>query len=330
MTGASLLLWWGVSNVAVAGPTTVPHQGRLIAPSGAVIEGPVDLSFALYATPTGGSATWTESRPAVPLQDGYYAVTLGDVTPLPASVWAADRFLEVSVGGQPTAPRTAIAAVPYSVVAENAVGDLTPRTISVGGTTVIDANGRWTGPAPAVVRGPGLTGNGTASSPLDVGPGFLATSTFNGGFGWSNSKRSFGFNEAAGWQTMTNFDAVTLTTRGNPVLFQVTMQINDDVGIDTGNRPSMACNALVDGAAYRLGQQELYGWYNYEFIYTYATVIPVSAAAHTFHVECAITDQAGRNMNASVGNRGHEDPFGNKSGSNGSYQDVLFVMELGR
>ncbi len=56
------------------------------------------------------------------------------------------RYLGVSVDGAELLPRVQLASVPYALQAQNAVGDIHPRSISVGGQQVIDENGNWVGP----------------------------------------------------------------------------------------------------------------------------------------------------------------------------------------
>jgi len=71
-------------------------------------------------------------------------------------------------------PREPIESVPYALTATNAVGDITPTSISIGGTTVISSTGQWMGSptglvgpqGPAGPAGPaGATGPAGAQGP---------------------------------------------------------------------------------------------------------------------------------------------------------------------
>jgi hypothetical protein len=63
---------------------------------------------------------------------------------------------------------TAMTAVPYALVARDLVGDIHPRSVSIGPRAVIDAGGRWVGDG-AGIQGPkGVPGPGGA--PGENGP----------------------------------------------------------------------------------------------------------------------------------------------------------------
>jgi hypothetical protein len=155
------------------------------------------------------------------------------------------------------------------------------------------------------------------------------------GYAWSNSKRAFSLtqNGPAGWKKMTNFDDLAFTSRGNPMFFYVSMQMNDDVGISTtGEWLAQACRLQIDNGTagaqqILLAQKELYAKYNFEWDYTYGTVVPLTAGKHTVFLEC---DQwrSANGMNSSVGNRGFEDPFA-IGGTTAGYQDVFLAFEIG-
>jgi hypothetical protein len=79
------------------------------------------------------------------LDAGYFSARLGETTPIPASVFAGgkERYLGIAVGADPEmSPRQTIDSAPYALVSDNAVGDITPTSVSVGGTTVIDSSGK--------------------------------------------------------------------------------------------------------------------------------------------------------------------------------------------
>ena len=55
--------------------------------SGNPVAGTVQIVFTIYDAPTGGTQLWTETQ-MVTLDDGYFSAALGEVVPIPASVFA--------------------------------------------------------------------------------------------------------------------------------------------------------------------------------------------------------------------------------------------------
>jgi hypothetical protein len=104
--------------------TAFTYQGRLNE-SGAPAGGTYDLQFALYDAPSGGNAVGGSlANPAVPVREGLFQVTL-DFGP---DVFAgAGLWLEIGVRTNASAgdyvvlaPRQALTATPYAVMANNA------------------------------------------------------------------------------------------------------------------------------------------------------------------------------------------------------------------
>jgi len=114
--------------VAFASPTTFVHQGRLLDTVGDPVEGQQTLLIELFTQPTDGTRVWHETDP-VTLQGGYYAVQLGDTSPLTALNFGTTTYwLQVTpVGGVPILPRTQIGAVP---VALSVAGGLQPTAVT--------------------------------------------------------------------------------------------------------------------------------------------------------------------------------------------------------
>jgi|GEM_PF-1150367 len=144
-------------------PTTMIHQGRLLDRAGAPVSGSQSVTYRLYDAATGGSAVWTEAL-TVTLDEGYFSTQLGATTPLTPAVFSGrTRYLGVTVGTDAEmTPREPIGSVPYALVAGNVVGDITPSSITVNGTTVVDSMGRWTGPGMGT---PGPTGPAGPAGP---------------------------------------------------------------------------------------------------------------------------------------------------------------------
>ena len=149
-----------VASVAVAQvPPKLGYQGRLVNADGTPAAGIVDTTFAVYDAPTGGNALWTEPQ-HLGLTDGYYATFLGDAVPLPLGLFdGSERYLELDIGGIALTPRQRVGSVPYALVATSARnvtgGAVSASSVSIGGQTVLDGNGKLAGPA-AYAAGAGI------------------------------------------------------------------------------------------------------------------------------------------------------------------------------
>jgi hypothetical protein len=160
-----------LSGAASAGqvPARLTEQGRLLGSDGLPVSGSVSMTFAVYATPTGGTPLFSEVF-TVPLQDGYFSVQLGSSKPFPPSLWdGSARYVGLEVNGDPEmVPREEVDSVPYALVAADAVGDLHPASVTVAGKMVIDPNGHWVGDPPA--GGGGMNGPGAPGAKGEPGP----------------------------------------------------------------------------------------------------------------------------------------------------------------
>lgn len=105
-------------------PSQISYQGYLVDEAGQPINGSVALQFNIFAEAAGGTSFWQENHASVPVNDGYFTVYLGSVTPLTAAVFnQPTRYLQVSVDtgdGLLTLPRQQFAAVPYALQADAA------------------------------------------------------------------------------------------------------------------------------------------------------------------------------------------------------------------
>ncbi len=81
-----------LTALALAVPTSLTHQGRLLDGDGRPVEGDHTLSFSLYDASTGGDLVWSESHTA-PFSSGLYTVELGSTTPLDEDVFDGGRLL---------------------------------------------------------------------------------------------------------------------------------------------------------------------------------------------------------------------------------------------
>ncbi len=130
-------------------PRMVSYQGVLSDVGGTpVADASYSLTFKLYATPSGGSAIWTETQ-SVTTAKGVFNVNLGSVTPLDVEFDAA-YWLGVTVGsGSEMLPRVALTAGPYSLRSVNA------------------DTAAW------LATDFGATGSLQTATPLGNGPGFI-------------------------------------------------------------------------------------------------------------------------------------------------------------
>ena len=144
-----------VSPVSASVPATMTEQGRLFDTAGNPVTGKTTFVFSIYSVNTGGTAIWTETQ-SITLDAGFFSAELGEVTPIPAGTFAdaagraQDLYLGIKVNADSElTPRQPLSSVPYALVADNAIGDITPHSVSVSGQTVINASGAWVGPAPS-------------------------------------------------------------------------------------------------------------------------------------------------------------------------------------
>jgi hypothetical protein len=138
MAGVLGLVVWGASSAWGAAPLVLTHQGRLTDPSGNPVVGPADLRVTLYDTVSATNGFWTKLYDDVPVQDGYFAVSLVNSdsnAPLdPANFADGNTWVGVAVGGVDVGPRQQLGSVPYALVAGNSgITHSTSTTCATGG-----------------------------------------------------------------------------------------------------------------------------------------------------------------------------------------------------
>lgn len=166
-------------SIRASVPHTLTQQGRLFDASDKPITGKVDVTFAIYDKESAGGADamWSETQ-SISFEDGWFSVALGDEQPIGGAIFTGEaRWLGIKVGDDnEMMPRASIRSVPFALVADNATGDITPKSVSIPGVgKVIDENGQWVGD-PAGLAGPqgpegpmGPMGPaGSADSPVQV------------------------------------------------------------------------------------------------------------------------------------------------------------------
>jgi hypothetical protein len=139
------------SSLALAVPSKLAQQGRLLDGDEVPLSGSHQLDYALFDAATGGTELWSESQ-QVSFDDGYYSVELGAIEPLDDLVVSPlDIWLELAVDGVPLEPRMQLVSVPFSLRAESTQhvdgGIVDASEVSVGGQVVISPHGEWVGPA---------------------------------------------------------------------------------------------------------------------------------------------------------------------------------------
>lgn len=147
-------------------PAKLTHQGRLFDKDGKPVNDKLDITFSIYSSENAPASIWVETI-EVTVEDGYFSATLGELDQsLGAVLNGQPRFLGIAVGNDAEmTPRTAIQSVPYALVAGNVTGDITPTSITVGGTKIIDESGSWIGSST------GLAGpKGDKGDPGEPGP----------------------------------------------------------------------------------------------------------------------------------------------------------------
>ncbi len=141
-TGVVLLAamaFFAISSVSAV-PSTMNFQGRLTDASGVTMpDGLYNMQFKLFTASSGGSSVWDETRETtarVQVTNGLFATKLGEVTPIPASLFASGNlYFEITMATPGTAtcntascaswespmtPRQQMATSAYAFQAENA------------------------------------------------------------------------------------------------------------------------------------------------------------------------------------------------------------------
>jgi len=143
---------------ALAVPGQFNHQGRLLGEGDEPLTGERMITFRLMDAAEAGEPVWEEEI-EVALTQGFYSVVLGADeadNPLDVEVLAMEPiWLEVQIDGEsPMSPRSAVGSVPYASMAGEAEsvngGTVDATNVAISGSPVIDSEGQWVGPTPAV------------------------------------------------------------------------------------------------------------------------------------------------------------------------------------
>jgi hypothetical protein len=169
--------WAASAKAAGTVPNVLTEQGRLLDATNNPITTAVTMTFAIYndkALGTPATALWTEKQTITP-DNGFFSAELGSVTALPPSIFTGQNLwlgLTVNTDAEMT-PRQPMVSVPYALTAQNVIGNITPASVAIGATAVIDATGHWVGPNTGLIGPTGPQGN----------PGTNGTNGTNGATG---------------------------------------------------------------------------------------------------------------------------------------------------
>jgi hypothetical protein len=153
----SMLVALAFPQLASALPSQFMQEGLVTDGDGRPFDGRHTVIIRLYAQVEGGQPFFEETHRNVVMVQGYYAIGVGSVVELNGLDFLRDAvWLGMTIDqGREATPRTPMVQVPAALVADvarNATGDITPRSVAVGGQVVIDDRGRWVGP-PVEVEG---------------------------------------------------------------------------------------------------------------------------------------------------------------------------------
>lgn len=119
-------------------PGEISYQGKV---SG--ITGPLNATFRLYSSETGGIVLWSEDYSSIETdENGVFEVRLGSQTTLANLAFDRPYWLEIAVNGNLLSPRTKFVASPYAYRAQTAngveAGSLTPDDLARTGTAPVN------------------------------------------------------------------------------------------------------------------------------------------------------------------------------------------------
>jgi hypothetical protein len=94
--------------------STIPYQGFLEL-NGVPLNTPQNFAFALFDDATAGTMVWgPETHVDVPVTAGAFVVNLGDTVDMGATALAGNRWVEVTVGGQPLMGRQMLGSAAFA------------------------------------------------------------------------------------------------------------------------------------------------------------------------------------------------------------------------
>jgi len=121
-------------------PQLINYQGKLTKFNGAPLDTTISMVFSIYADSAGTILKWAETQGAVVVEKGIFNVLLGNVNPIPDTVFSGNiRYLGVKVGGDPEiTPRKPMVSVPYAYRSATGAGD---NDWTINGDTIYHLTG---------------------------------------------------------------------------------------------------------------------------------------------------------------------------------------------
>lgn len=129
-----------VSYSSAQVPQLINYQGKLTKSTGAPLDTTIQMIFSIYSDSNGAVLKWTETQGAVVVEKGIFNVLLGNVNPIPDTVFNGNiRYLGVRVGGDPEiTPRKPMVSVPYAYRSATGAGD---NDWTINGDIIYHLNG---------------------------------------------------------------------------------------------------------------------------------------------------------------------------------------------
>lgn len=130
-----------ISHAAV--PHLINYQGKLLDSFGKPVTGTTKkVTFSIYNVSAGGTALWSETYPALSVNQGVFSCMLGGITPLNLA-FDQQYYLGIQVESDPEmSPRQYIASAGYAIRAENVTGVVSIANGGTGSTNAANgANG---------------------------------------------------------------------------------------------------------------------------------------------------------------------------------------------
>jgi hypothetical protein len=110
---------WGLQSA-----TNMSYQGKLLDANGVPQNDSFNMIFAIHPAASGAATLWSETIEDVPVSNGVFSVQLGNVTPIPADIFASSpTYLSVDVGDGEMTPRQLLSASPYAFSAARLASD---------------------------------------------------------------------------------------------------------------------------------------------------------------------------------------------------------------
>ena len=133
-----------LSSEAMAIPTMLTHQGKILNSDSSPVSGVANVDFKLYTQETGGSPIWSQTI-SVTFDEGAYSVTLGPGNPELSTDFfdGSNAYLGIALeGAGEFDPRHKIVSVPYAFRAGSVTGEVNAEGgLTVDGQEIIDSSG---------------------------------------------------------------------------------------------------------------------------------------------------------------------------------------------